>query len=317
MNNKVSIIVPTYKRSRTLHKTIESLLTQSYTNIEIIIVDDNGIENIYEQKATKSKVETLNTKHNNVIKYISLHNNSGAAIARNEGIKNASGGLISFLDDDDTYHPNKIEKQVDIINTITDPRVAFVKCEMAYIYNNGKTKVTNKEKYFQGNQLINHVIDQHAIVGTPTFMFKREALVNVDGFYDTPIRQEYMLILKILAKGYIGVHHNDVLVDIKTSFDGISVGKNDKKAVALANIYNERKKFSKMLTEKQIYRMETQYLQDMFRWYSTYNLKEANNMLRNLKPRIKRNKYFFSLIIMLSKYYLGNTFYKLKYILRV
>lgn len=100
---------------------------------------------------------------------------------------------------------------------------------MAYIYDNGRYKVTDKSKYFQGNQFINHIIDQHGIVGTPTFMFKRAALLDVHGFYNTPIRQEYMLILKILAKGYIGVHHNDILVDIKTSFDGISVGKMIKK----------------------------------------------------------------------------------------
>lgn len=106
MNTKVSIIVPTYKRSNSLHKTVISILAQTYPNIEIIIVDDNGIENITEQKNTKKQIEILKEKHN-IIKYISLPNNSGAAIARNEGIRHASGELISFLDDDDTYHPEK------------------------------------------------------------------------------------------------------------------------------------------------------------------------------------------------------------------
>lgn len=311
----VSVIVPTYKRSKTLETTINSLLKQTYPGIEIIIVDDNGIENKEEQQATEAKVKILQ-QGNESIKYIALENNSGAAIARNVGIDLSTSDYISFLDDDDIYHPNKIEKQIEIFESIIDPNIAFIKCEMAYVYPNGQRKVSNKKKYFDGNQFINHIVDQHAIVGTPTFMFKRTALIDVDGFFNTPIRQEYMLILKLLAGGYTGFYHNDVLVDVITSLDGISVGKSEYKAKALYTIYNERVKYKKYVTDVQLEMMKIQFLNDMFRWYSTYNLPKAYGILNKLRPSLSKRLYFKYIITMLVKYYLGNGYYRLKYMVR-
>lgn len=311
----VSVIVPTYKRSKTLETTINSLLKQTYPGVDIIIIDDNGIENKEEQLATEAKVKILQ-QSNNSIKYIALENNSGAAIARNVGINASISDYITFLDDDDIYHPEKIEKQINIFEDITDPNIAFIKCEMAYVYTNGQKKISDKKRYFDGDQFINHVVDQHAIVGTPTFMFKRTALIDVDGFFNTPIRQEYMLILKILAKGYTGFYHDDVLVDVITSLDGISVGKSDYKAKALYTIYNERVKYKAHLTDAQLEMMNTQFLNDMFRWYSTYNLQKAYEVLSKLRPRLSNKIYFRNILIMLAKYYLGNGYYKLKYVLR-
>lgn len=317
MNEKkiVSVIVPTYKRSENLDTSIKSLLKQTYPNIEIIIVDDNGAENDSERLKTKAKVKELQEKHNNLY-YIALEKNSGAAVARNHGIENAKGDYICFLDDDDTYHVDKIERQVTIFDSLHDDNIAFVKCEMAYIYPGGRKVETNKEKYFLGNQFVNHIVDQHAMVGTPTFMFKKSALLSVNGFYNTPIRQEYMLLLKILSKGFKGYYHSDVLVDINTSFDGISVGKNDKKALSLERIYKERLKFSNILTDEQIIFMEHQYVIDMIKWYSNYNFSKAIQTLFSYRHSMSYFELIKHMSLIIAKYSLGNNFYKIKYFLR-
>lgn len=103
---KVTIIIPTYKRSNNLERAIRSCLNQTYMNIEILIIDDNG-EKTKEQQETKNKINNL--IDGSKVKYIVHKNNKGGSAARNTGIKNSQGDYIAFLDDDDEYYPKRIE----------------------------------------------------------------------------------------------------------------------------------------------------------------------------------------------------------------
>ena len=109
MNAKVSVIIPTYKRSHFLQRAIDSVLNQTYKNLEIIVVDDNEPNSDFRKK-TEMKMQKYadNTK----VVYIKNNKNLGGALARNEGIFNATGDYITFLDDDDIYLPQKIEVQL-------------------------------------------------------------------------------------------------------------------------------------------------------------------------------------------------------------
>ena len=98
----VSVIIPTYNREKTILRAINSVLDQTYKEIELIIVDDGSIDN------TRKIVESLNCQK---IKYI-YQKNGGAAKARNTGIIAASGEYISFQDSDDYWYPEKLEKQL-------------------------------------------------------------------------------------------------------------------------------------------------------------------------------------------------------------
>ena len=108
MNELVSVIIPSYKLEKFISKTIESVINQTYSNWEMIIVDDcspdksNEIIEKYMQK-------------DNRIKLIKLNKNNGSAVARNTAIKEARGRYIAFLDADDLWLPKKLEKQIEFM----------------------------------------------------------------------------------------------------------------------------------------------------------------------------------------------------------
>ncbi|MDE6337258.1 MAG: glycosyltransferase family 2 protein [Muribaculaceae bacterium] len=107
MSNKslVSVVSPTYNCGNFIPETIESVLAQSYTNWEMIIVDDCSTDD------TKKIVEEYCRKDKR-IKYHCLEKNTGAAEARNTALRLASGKWIAFLDSDDLWKPEKLERQV-------------------------------------------------------------------------------------------------------------------------------------------------------------------------------------------------------------
>lgn len=99
----VSIVMPVYNCSDYIKDTINSVIEQTYTNWELIMVDDCSIDNTFDI------IESfLSAK----IKYFKLEVNSGAAVARNEAIKNSNGKYIAFLDSDDLWDRFKLEKQI-------------------------------------------------------------------------------------------------------------------------------------------------------------------------------------------------------------
>lgn len=104
----VSVIIPAYNRGATIERAIESVLSQTYSNIECIIVDDCSTDNT---------VDVVNkTYHNDErVKCYKLDQNSGACVARNRGVEIARGDYVAFLDSDDRFRPEKIEKQVDAL----------------------------------------------------------------------------------------------------------------------------------------------------------------------------------------------------------
>jgi teichuronic acid biosynthesis glycosyltransferase TuaG len=105
---QVSIITPSYKSGKFISQTIESVLIQSYQNWEMIIVDDFSPDN-------SNEIIEEYCKRDCRIKLIKLEKNSGPAIARNEGIKQAQGRYIAFLDSDDKWFSNKLEKQLNFM----------------------------------------------------------------------------------------------------------------------------------------------------------------------------------------------------------
>lgn len=104
----VSIVTPTYNCGRFIAETIECVQAQTYKNWEMIIVDDCSTDN------TKEIVEQYQ-KNDPRIQYHCLDKNSGAAVARNTALKLAKGKWIAFLDSDDLWTPDKLEKQIDFM----------------------------------------------------------------------------------------------------------------------------------------------------------------------------------------------------------
>ena len=113
---KVSIIIPGYNQADFLDETIQSVLKQTYPNIEVVIVNDASPDN------TDEVVRQFNDPR---IKYIVHEKNSGLATTRNTGIRNSTGEIIALLDGDDIFHPEKIQKHVDFLETHPDISITY------------------------------------------------------------------------------------------------------------------------------------------------------------------------------------------------
>jgi glycosyltransferase involved in cell wall biosynthesis len=134
MNNNpfFSVIIPVYNRKDFISKSIKSVLAQSYTNFEIICINDSSSD------GTKQMIIDHQMDDNRV-KLISLEQNRGRCIARNEGIKNARGGWICFLDSDDVYLTNHLKTLFDLIKA----NKTFKAFATNQIINNKQNKLQN------------------------------------------------------------------------------------------------------------------------------------------------------------------------------
>jgi glycosyltransferase involved in cell wall biosynthesis len=133
-NPLVSIIIPTFRRANYLERAIRSALSQTYRNIEVIVVNDNNLETEdfnYVQTITESLCDTR-------VKVISNDGNRGGGFARNNGFKNSNGDFIAFLDDDDQYYPRKIEAQVNYLKSYSEYHACYTGNE--YKYSTGTRK---------------------------------------------------------------------------------------------------------------------------------------------------------------------------------
>lgn len=194
---KVSVIIPTFKRSEFLVRAIDSVLSNSYPNIEIIIVDDNFHDSDYRIQ-TKSIMEKYSNNPNVMYLLNPLH--TGGALSRNEGIKIAKGDYITFLDDDDIYLPDKIKSQV-IFMEEHDYEMCFTDLRL----HDPSDKLVDYREYsfitdFSPQSLLRYHLTRH-ITGTPTFMYKTSYLKEIGGFSDTKVSQEFYLMLKTIENG--------------------------------------------------------------------------------------------------------------------
>lgn len=126
-NRLVSIIIPSYNRAETILGSVNSVLNQSYKNIEVIVVDDCSSDNTF---------EIVNAIKDNRVRCIKLEKNSGACIARNVGVENSKGEIIAFQDSDDIWHEDKLEKQLQYL---LENNYEFISCAYTRIFERSRT----------------------------------------------------------------------------------------------------------------------------------------------------------------------------------
>ncbi len=249
MEKTVSIIMPTYKRERSLvERAVKSLLSQTYPKIEIVLVDDNAREDLNKYRADVEKM--VSDLNDNRIVFIQNAENLGGSGARNEGIKIATGDYITFLDDDDVYLPEKVEKQLEfMLENALD--VCFGKLNL---YNEEDKLIDVREHnipdFSVGYLRRYHLTKQ--ITGTPTFMVKRQILLDIGGFEVVSMGQEYYLMQKMLQGDYkFGYYPECYIKAYRTKAEAISTGKN--KISGEKSLYKYKKSFFKDLkfTERQ------------------------------------------------------------------
>ncbi len=184
MNDLVSIITPSYNTAKYITDTIDSVLKQTYENWEMIIVDDCSTDN------TDDVVQAYLTDTR--IRYLKNEKNSGAAISRNYALREAKGKWIAFLDSDDTWAPEKLEKQIAFMKqndykfTCTDYRICLNGEWMPYI--NTAPNITTKRKLYN-----------YCYFSTITVMYDRE-YVGLVQIADLKKNNDYAMWFQIIEK---------------------------------------------------------------------------------------------------------------------
>jgi glycosyltransferase involved in cell wall biosynthesis len=132
---KISVIIPTHNRAHFLRQSVDSVLSQTYENFEIIIIDNNSTDN------TTDLLKNYNDRR---IKYVKNSENNGCAGGRNQGIEMARGDYITFLDSDDELFSTKFEKQLMKLHTLPN-KFGLIYC--GFCYASGKTGQIIKNIY--------------------------------------------------------------------------------------------------------------------------------------------------------------------------
>lgn len=190
MKYEISIIIPTYKRADKLIDIIQKLKQQSFTNYEIIIVDDNGV-GTKEQIETKNKVLQLGLKN---LRYFSLKINSGAPYARNFGAKKSKSDFIAFLDDDDEWDKEKLQMQYETIKQ--NPNCSFCFCNQVLVQNN---KIKTNRKWFYFGDLQKKIIQGNFVGGSSNPLINKKIFEKAGGFdLNLPSCQDWDLWIRLI-----------------------------------------------------------------------------------------------------------------------
>lgn len=181
IEGKVSVVIPTYKRSDTLARAIISVKNQTYPNIEILVVDDNEPGDEYSREVA-ALVSSLG--FDNLFLVTQDRHINGAA-ARNAGIRRADGEFISFLDDDDLWLPDKIDRQVSFIRTL-DNSFGGVSTRKIFYLNGNPDHISETWKYTKNQNY--RVLSKQLNIQTCTLLLRRTALDEM-GYFDENLRR--------------------------------------------------------------------------------------------------------------------------------
>lgn len=276
----VSVIIPTYKRDNLLEKAIQSVINQTYSNIEIIVVDDNDPDTIH-RAMTKKILDKY--KGNDKVKYIELQKNSGGCVARNTGMIAAQGKYINFLDDDDFFYSDKIENQVKKFLE-ADKELAVVGCFARIIDEEGHLKRVEKEE-ISGNVFI-HQLGKN-ICTTSIALIDRDVCINSGGFEQIPSSQEHLFFIKIFRENpYYDFVPEELLAINHHSGERVSTNLN--KPLGALALFNYVKKYFKELNESQVRLIKVYHYENIIRAYLTIG--EKNEAIKSFFCLVKEEK---------------------------
>ena len=186
----VSIIIPYYKKKKFFKKTFISAVNQSSKNIEIIIIyDDNSKSELkFIKKIVQNKKNT---------KVLVNSKNIGAGLSRNRGIKKSKGEYLAFLDADDLWKKNKLQKQIRFMNT-NKIDASFTGYQIMDEKNNIFGSRISKKKISYNNLIYS------CDIGLSTVVIRKQKLINLNCYFPSlKTKEDYLLWLKLSKKGLI------------------------------------------------------------------------------------------------------------------
>ena len=183
----VTVIIPTYNRAVRIIQTLDSVLEQTYPNLEVIVVDDGSADNTlqvlndYSEKAVQKQIK---------FKAIA-QKNAGAPAARNNGLRNADGEYVVFFDSDDVMLPERIETQIKIMLEENSDC-----CACGFFINNEQQKY--QPYIIEGKGILYSFLREKLFASTQSWMLKKSLVLQVGGYDETlKCRQDGDIIFRI------------------------------------------------------------------------------------------------------------------------
>lgn len=197
MSKNVSVIIPTYNRSQWVSLAVESVLAQTFQDYELIVVDDGS---------TDGTGETLSA-FGNQLHYV-WQENQGESVARNHGITLAQGRYIAFLDSDDLWAPEKLDKQVPVLDE--NPDVVMVGCTSWVIDAQGQRRFSSPVGLIADPRSLTYSAlryQNHFFGGGSTALVRHCVLSETGGAFFSELRygEEWDLWIRLAALGRICV----------------------------------------------------------------------------------------------------------------
>lgn len=246
MDVLVSVLVPTYKRSNLLPRALDSILAQTYKNIEIVVVDDNLPESVH-----RAQTEELIGRYKDCgkLKYVQTSGATGGGAARNFGLKHCSGDYITFLDDDDRYLPDKVETQLAFMQ-----KRQLDMCYQDVQWNDTQERIVEVRRmdrvtdFSQKGLLRAHIVT--AIAPTAIYMIRRKALVKTEGFGEVPRGQDFIFMLRCIEAG-LNIGYMPGVHVVQYIHDGERISVGEKFIQAQTKIYELMCTYKPILTKQE------------------------------------------------------------------
>lgn len=307
----ISIIIPVYNSEKYIERCIESVINQTYKNIEVVVVNDGS----------RDKSESIIREYLKKDKRIKLINqkNSGVSSARNNGIINAKGKYLTFIDSDDYYELDAIERLYDIMKNseydLVRGNYRIVKNDTAI--ETGNVNPENIEDYYE---LYNKIFDNTIPSYTVLLLIKRDFIIdnNIDFDEEIAMMEDTIFYIKIFSKhpkayfdSYItyNYEYNENSASKSSKFykrnlyNVLDVNIKIKEILKKDENYNEKKLNTLHYNTISNYLYELYFIEKAFEWKKIYNDITSNEKFLNIENKFNyMRKMHFLITEILLKY---------------
>ncbi|MGI8499583.1 MAG: glycosyltransferase [Hassallia sp.] len=221
---KISVIIPAYNCAKTIKETIESVLNQSFTDFELLVINDGSTDSTLD---IVSQIEDCRIK-------IFSYKNAGGNVSRNRGINHAVGEFISFLDADDIWTPEKLATQLQAIDKNPTTKVAYSWTD--YIDENGKFVSSGTHISLNGN-VYEQLLVKNFLENGSNPLICRDALLAVGGFDESLVAgQDWDMWLRLARDfNFVAVPEVQILYRISANSVSCNLARQEKACLQVLN----------------------------------------------------------------------------------
>ncbi len=215
MSDLISVIIPTFNRSKYILDAVESVINQTYSNVEIIVVDDGSTDETY----------SILKPYLHRLKYV-YQDNMGVSSARNKGIQLSNGNYIAFLDSDDLFLPDKLTFQKHLLDN--NPRYSLAYTNIYFSdYRSKHMKIAFKANMFKSGSLFEDVLLRKVMTGyLQTWLVKKQCFEQI-GLIDSEFKMSEDRDISIRMALYFEMIGTARPLTVLRHHDGTRLGRSD------------------------------------------------------------------------------------------